>query len=78
MAIKKTTAKPAAKKPTPDATPRRNKASAHTPQTGMEPGPDTEAAEKAAKDQFAEADAKGAPDAQAFEDLQVQRSVRGW
>jgi hypothetical protein len=61
------------KKPAP-----RKKASAHTPQTGMEPGPDLKVAEKAAKDQFAEADAKAAPDEQALADLQVQRSVRGW
>lgn len=58
--------------------PARKKASAHTPQTGMEPGPDAEAAKKAAKDQFSAADAKGVPDEQALADLQVQRSVRGW
>jgi hypothetical protein len=60
--------------------PVAKKASAHTPQTGMEPGPDAKAAKKAAKEQFAEADAKIAldPEAQALADLQVQRSVRGW
>jgi hypothetical protein len=58
--------------------PAAKKASAHTAKTGMEPGADTAAAKKAAKDQFAEADAKANPDEQAFADLQVQRSVRGW
>jgi hypothetical protein len=60
----------------------RKKSSAHTPQTGMEPGPDPKAAEQAVEDQFAEADAKADPslttDEQALADLQVQRSVRGW
>lgn len=89
MAKKPTTAKkPAAKaeaKPDAAVAPRAarkaalaEEGSAHTSQTGMEPGPDTAAAAKAAKDQFAEADARGDPEAQAFEDLQVQRSVRGW
>jgi len=58
----------------------RKKASAHTPQTGMEPGPDAEAAEKAVRDQFDKADAKANPGLgeQELADLQVQRSVRGW
>ena len=56
---------------------KKPKSSAHTAKTGMEPGADAETAKKAAKAQFAEADAKAQPD-QAHEDLQVQRSVRGW
>jgi len=64
---KKAAAKPAAKKAADT--------SAHTPQTGMEPGPDADAAKQATEAQFAEADAKAEPDIEA---LQVGLQVRGY
>jgi hypothetical protein len=51
------------------------KASAHTPQTGMESGPEVNAQQEEAARMFADADEK---ERQGLVDLQVERQVRGW